>query len=122
MGQNNFSNNLKILRKYYHLSQTQLGEIVGKTHSAISRWEAELREPQDKDIQAFCNHFGVEASELMYGDLWEVLGNNSRNREKPLIAVCRKLTDEQFTQVFDLALELLASSSPDMTIAELTED
>lgn len=48
---NYLSHNLLFLRKSFNLSQEQLGNIVGKTHSAVSRWEKDEREPSFSDIK-----------------------------------------------------------------------
>lgn len=56
---NYFAYNLRYLRKQYHLNQEQMGNIVGKTYSAISLWERELREPSSKDIQGFCQYLSL---------------------------------------------------------------
>ena len=44
MKNNYFGHNLKVLRKSFNLSQQQLARIVGKTFTAVSRWEAGLRD------------------------------------------------------------------------------
>lgn len=51
MKNNYFGYNLKYLRKCYHYSQHKMGEIIGKTYSAISRWESGEREPSNEDVR-----------------------------------------------------------------------
>lgn len=108
MKNNYFANNLKYLRKMYKLSQGQMGEIVGKTHTAISNWERETREPSDADIQALCQHFGLFPSDLMYRKLDEQVKATPAENENDLVLLARMMNEEQLRKLFDFAVELLA--------------
>lgn len=101
---NYFAYNLRYLRKQYHLTQDELGRIVGKTKSAISRWELETREPSKKDIEGFCNYFGLEPQDLVYRPLDEQVKNVVLDeQEKELIAYTKLLSKEQMEKLIEIA-------------------
>jgi transcriptional regulator with XRE-family HTH domain len=110
-----FGDNLIYLRKMYKLSQTQLGVIVGKTHSAISNWERGTREPSDADVQAFCEHFGLSPADLMYRRLDEQVKATPAEREEELILLARLMDEEQFRKLFDYAVELLGEGNASLS-------
>ena len=118
MAQNYFGDNLIFLRKWYHMTQNELGKIVGKTCSAISRWEQGKREPQDKDVQAICTHFHLRPEDLMYKRLNSAAINEQR-REDVLLLICNHLTEDEYNKVFEFAFRLLAESHPNITLEEL---
>ncbi len=55
-----FSENLKMLRKRNHYSQTQLAEKIGVGRSAISMWEIGDREPDFETLEALADIFNVD--------------------------------------------------------------
>lgn len=110
MKNNCFAYNLKYLRKVYKLSQDQMGRIVGKTYSAVSLWERELREPSDADIHGFCEHFGLRPSDLMYRKLDEQVKATPSEREEELVLLTRLMDEEQFNRVFEFALQVLGEN------------
>lgn len=46
---------IKIARKKKNLSQAKLGELVGKTYSAICRWERDTRKIDYEDLEKLEN-------------------------------------------------------------------
>lgn len=121
MKNNCLAYNLKYLRKVYHLSQSELAGIVGKTYSAVSLWERELREPSDADIQGFCKHFGLRPADLMYRRLDEQVKATPQEREQELVLLTRLMTDEQYTKVLNYAVAVLTESNDDLTLEDLLE-
>ncbi|MBA4510297.1 helix-turn-helix transcriptional regulator [Clostridium sporogenes] len=41
-----FSENLKLIRKERHISQEELGEIMGVSRQAVSKWEQGIGYPE----------------------------------------------------------------------------
>ena len=95
--------NLKYLRKQYHLTQTQLGDIIGKSGDAVSRWEAEQREISQKDLNCLCNYFGLEPADLMYRKLDEQTKSIFNETELELMSICKMLNESQLKALVEVA-------------------
>lgn len=54
-------------RKQNNLTMEQLGDKLGKTKSAISRWISGSRSPMVDDLERLSTLFGVDVKTLMYG-------------------------------------------------------
>lgn len=107
---NYFGYNLKFLRKSFNLSQQQLAEIVGKTFTAVSRWEAGLREPSDKVVQKYREHFGVSPAELMYRPLDERIPAEEQGDLWRLLSLVEKMDQAQFDRLLAYAEGLVHAS------------
>lgn len=59
------SENIRILRKKYKLSQKDLAQIAGVTDKAVSTWERGIKEPRMGAIQRIADHFGLKKSDLI---------------------------------------------------------
>ena len=55
----NFSTRLKELREEKGLSQVQLANEVGLSHSAISFWELNMRDPKLQAVITLAKYFNV---------------------------------------------------------------
>src|SRR4051812_11299304 len=53
------------LRNSKGLTQAELGEIVGKSLHAISKWETERNQPSQEDSVKMCRYFGVSMEYLL---------------------------------------------------------
>ena len=62
-----FAERLKEARKNAKLTQQQLADIVGRTKSAVSRWESGENTPQLFDLVKIEKAVGVSGQTLMYG-------------------------------------------------------
>ena len=69
---NNFSENLKKIRKDYNLSQEQLAEALGVSRQAISKWEQSVAYPEMDKILALCDKFNLNIDDLLHKDIKEV--------------------------------------------------
>ncbi len=76
---NKFSQNLKKLRKDYHLSQEQLADEIGVSRQAISKWESSLAYPEMDKIIILCDKFHVNIDDLLHKDIREINGEEERN-------------------------------------------
>ena len=54
------SENIKLLREQYGLSQKELGQIAGVSDKAVSTWEQGIKEPRMGAIQKIADHFGIQ--------------------------------------------------------------
>ena len=60
-----FSDNLRMLRAKYKLSQQDIGNIVGLTGQAISRWENEITQPDNDSLIKLSKYFDVSTDYLL---------------------------------------------------------
>ncbi|GAA5416231.1 hypothetical protein Pryu01_01263 [Paraliobacillus ryukyuensis] len=59
------SENLKLLRDRYDLTQQELGEIAGVSDKAVSTWEKGEKTPRMGAIQKIADHFNIKKSQLI---------------------------------------------------------
>lgn len=59
------SENIKLLREQYGLSQKELGQIAGVSDKAVSTWEKGIKEPRMGAIQKIADHFGIQKSNII---------------------------------------------------------
>ena len=60
-----FSDILRMLRAKYKLSQQDIGDIVGLTGGAVSRWENDLTQPDNDSLVKLAKHFNVSTDYLL---------------------------------------------------------
>lgn len=60
-----FAERLKDLRLENNLTLKQLGNLIGVSDIAISRWENSLRIPSIENLYNICKYFGVSADYLI---------------------------------------------------------
>lgn len=65
MKEETFGEFLRRLREERHLSQFQLGVLIGATDRAISKWENDLNKPRGIYMMRLSNVFGVDVKELL---------------------------------------------------------
>lgn len=70
------SENIKLLREIYNLSQKDLGLIVGVTDKAVSTWEKGLKEPRMGAIKKIADNFGLKKSNIIEDDGLNILLKN----------------------------------------------
>ena len=59
------SENIKLLREQYGLSQKELGQIAGVSDKAVSTWEQGIKEPRMGAIQKIADHFVIQKSNII---------------------------------------------------------
>lgn len=62
----NFTNNLKLLRKQRNLTQQQLANILNITQQAYANYEMGIREPNMETLLLIAKYFGVSL-DYLYG-------------------------------------------------------
>lgn len=60
-----FSDNLRMLRAKYKLSQQDIGEIVGLTSQAVSKWENDIAQPDNDSLIKLAKYFNVSIDYLL---------------------------------------------------------
>ena len=78
---NQFSENLKKIRKEHHLSQEQLADELGVSRQAISKWESSAAYPEMDKIIALCDKFNLNIDDLLHKDIKEVKGEEESKRK-----------------------------------------
>ena len=69
---NQFSENLKKIRKEHHLSQEQLADELGVSRQAISKWESAIAYPEMDKIISLCDKFHLNIDDLLHKDIKEI--------------------------------------------------
>lgn len=59
------SENIKILRDKFDLTQQDIADIAGVSNKAVSTWENGTKEPRMGTIQKIADHFGIKKSQLI---------------------------------------------------------
>ena len=78
---NQFSENLKKIRKEHNLSQEQLADELGVSRQAISKWESAVAYPEMDKIIALCDKFNLNIDDLLHKDIKEVKGEEERKKK-----------------------------------------
>lgn len=63
------ASNIKFLRNYTHLSQTEFGKIFNKTRSNIDSYERGNARPDEETQQLIAAHFNISVEVLFQKDL-----------------------------------------------------
>ncbi|WP_426201721.1 helix-turn-helix transcriptional regulator [Paenibacillus sp. Dod16] len=59
------SENIKMLREKFDLTQQDLADIAGVTNKAVSAWENGLKEPRMGAIEKIATHFNIKKSNII---------------------------------------------------------
>lgn len=78
---NQFSENLKKVRKEHNLSQEQLADELGVSRQAISKWESAIAYPEMDKIVALCDKFNLNIDDLLHKDIKEVKGEEESKKK-----------------------------------------
>ena len=78
---NQFSKNLKKIRKEHNLSQEQLALELGVSRQAISKWESATSYPEMDKIIALCDKFNLNIDDLLHKDVKEVKSEEESKRK-----------------------------------------
>lgn len=71
---NNFSDNIKKIRKDHNLSQEQLAEELGVSRQAISKWESGAAYPEMDKLITICKKYNCNIDDLLHSDIKEIKG------------------------------------------------
>ena len=77
---NNFSNNIKKIRKEHNLSQEQLAEELGVSRQAISKWESGAAYPEMDKIISICEKYNCNIDDLLHRDIKEAKGEEEAKK------------------------------------------
>ena len=92
---NNFSENIKKIRKEHNLSQEQLAEELGVSRQAISKWESGAAYPEMDKIITICKKYNCNIDDLLHSDIKEVKGEEEvkKNINKYIEEFFKFITD-----------------------------
>lgn len=92
---NNFSENIKKIRKEHNLSQEQLAEELGVSRQAISKWESGAAYPEMDKIITICKKYNVNIDDLLHKDIKEIKGEEEvkKNVNKYIEEFFKFITD-----------------------------
>ena len=94
---------IKTLRKEKHLTQAQLGEILGVEKSAVAKWEnGRTKNLKRETLQAMALYFGVRPSYIIEGEDYQLILNQ---QEVDLVRQFRR-ADEQQRRIAFYALKV----------------
>lgn len=60
-----FGSRIKYLRLEKHISQAELGSVLGVSPNTISQYEADKRFPDQKSLITICQYFNVSSDYLL---------------------------------------------------------
>ena len=98
---NNFSENLKRIRKDNNISQEQLAEELGVSRQAISKWESSVSYPEMDKIITICNKYNVKIDDLLYGNVKEI---KSDNELKSILPIKDKKIQKHFSSQLSITM------------------
>lgn len=78
---NQFSENLKKIRKEHNLSQEELADELGVSRQAISKWESSQAYPEMDKIIMLCDKFNLNIDDLLHKDIKEVKGEEESKKK-----------------------------------------
>ena len=74
------------LRREKKISQTQLGNLLGVTNKAVSKWENGDNKPEVGMLYKIASVFGVSVDELVRGERKEAISEAALEKENRLLA------------------------------------
>ncbi len=105
----NYSDTIKMLRENRGMKQSKLGECVGVSSQAISKWETGKAEPAIDAILKMCDLFDVSADYLLGRTDWpffvwkDAHGNTAE--EQPEVFQTVELTKDEVAMLRDMLNE-----------------
>ena len=102
------SENIKILRERYGITQKELAEIAGVTDKAVSTWELGINEPRMGVIQKIADKYGLQKSSLIEDggmELKKTTSKPERKEEKPAETGELNPLDKRIIELFGLLSE-----------------
>ncbi len=97
-------------RKEKGLTQFQLGELLGITDRAVSKWERGLSLPDASIMQDLCDILGITINELFTGERLEHMENYNKKAEENLLEM-KKKAEEQSRQMLRMSNVIGAMSA-----------
>lgn len=111
------SQNIKLLRERFGITQKELAEIAGVTDKAVSTWELGTNEPRMGAIQKISDHFGIKKSLLIEDDGMLTLAKapplnlseDTQEKLNTILSMVDCLTDDEWQKLMDYAALLLSA-------------
>lgn len=100
------ADNIKYLRALSDLSQPEFGKMFGVTDKAVSTWENGSRIPRMGVIQKIADHYKVKTSDIIDGDIAQILSDSSRKRSDAEFTKKYRALDEHGKKLVDAVLSI----------------
>lgn len=98
---NYFADNCRYLRKQKGLTQTELGNALGRAKTTIATYEQGRSVPHGDDLRAFANYFNVSTDRLLNEDLSFVTDLDAQSKadwiREELLRL--RLSDKEFDMI-----------------------
>lgn len=99
-----FDRMVRYYREQNGLTQKQLARIMGKTESAVSRWESGENSPKIEDLNLLAKTLGVDVDTLVFGGEIESSGNQIIDKT---VNTMKELSVSRQENVYDYAKQHL---------------
>ncbi len=99
MSEIHFDKMVNYYRKQNGWTMKELAEKIGKTESAISKWESGISSPKIKDINILSNVLGVDTDSLIFG----ALPNSESKIISETIELMKKLDEKSQANILNFA-------------------
>ncbi|WP_418115513.1 helix-turn-helix domain-containing protein [Sorlinia euscelidii] len=109
--QNTFGARLRALRKQRKLTQVEAAEAIGVGRPYLSLMELDLRDGNFDIVKAAADFFGVTVDYLVYGGVSDKSGSDVPSDEAELLALWRRLSDDDKAIVLTLMESMLKRRS-----------
>lgn len=113
----NYGSRIKKARETAGLTQEQLGEQIGVTGVTIMRYEKDLREPRQKQLQAIATALGVPV-EYFHDFSSQAYLDNTFTKINSLKKQLSEATSEEEREELESALFVLEESYTDLCFAQ----
>lgn len=94
-------------RKAKELTQAELGEILGITDRAVSKWERGISMPDSGIMLELCQILGISVDELLTGEVIEV-NSDKRHDELMLELVKQKEASDRYLLKLEIVIGVLS--------------
>lgn len=101
MAEIKFDKMVSYYRKINGWTMKELAERMGKTESAVSRWESGTASPKIKDINTLSEILGVDADILIFGK--STSSNSNSDIISETIEIMKKLDEEHQKNILNFA-------------------
>lgn len=107
-------NRIAEVRKQHHLTQKDLGSILGAAQNTISNWESEKRSPDYASLQKMAQYFGVTIDWLLGLDAKKAPPTPEGegrlpDDERRLLALFHQLNREGRERLVEIADDMVSS-------------
>lgn len=97
------SENIKILRERFGITQKDLAAIAGVTDKAVSTWELGTNEPRMGAIQKIADYFGLQKSNIIEDGGMDINPGGANANPSEIDEIFNALTPDNRAKLIELA-------------------